>query len=126
MYKIEWSDNYSVGNETIDEQHKKLFQLLSTLQDLQTEDIPSALKELEKYIAYHFKAEEEILETVAYDNITSHKAEHQRFTIKTQDLHQRFLQNSLTIENLFCVVSEWLLHHILKVDREYCSAISDY
>lgn len=118
MYTIRWSENYSVGNVTIDEQHKQLFSLLEKIQDFQKSDIPVVLTELEEYAQYHFSYEEQYQREIGFDQCEAHKEEHLHFSTKIEELHKRHEEGILTMDILFATLSEWLLNHILTVDMK--------
>lgn len=118
MYTIEWDDAYSVGNYTIDTQHKKLFRLLESVQEFNNEQIPTILTELEAYILYHFRFEEKMQEQINYDLQKEHKSEHQHFIDKVAEARKQFGDGDLSISMLFSMLSEWLLNHILIADKK--------
>ena len=59
-----WGHTYSIGNDLVDNQHKKLMELINTLHRIESgesdEDINDVLNELVNYTVYHFKSEEEL------------------------------------------------------------------
>lgn len=117
MYAIRWNETYSVGNSMIDSQHQELFRLLEKLLGFYTEDIPGVLQELEEYTHYHFDFEESVLENIGFPDLPDHKAEHVRFKEKLRSLQVELDEGTLSIRMVFTMLSEWLLNHILIVDK---------
>ena len=125
MPLIEWNDAFSVGNQQIDEQHKKFFHIINTLHDALRkgegeEILLTVLKELQQYVQNHFKAEESLMKIYAYPNISSHKAEHEDAIQKVNKfiiVYERH-EDKLAIDVLN-FMSNLLQNHILRTDREY-------
>ena len=60
---VEWRDDFSVGVQEIDEQHKNLFKILSELIEAtgpgnQEEKIDTLLEDMVDYAEYHFTSEQ--------------------------------------------------------------------
>ena len=59
MSLLIWNDSYSVRNDTIDEQHRILFDIFNKLHlqcnNNDRESLHEILLELHKYTLYHFK-----------------------------------------------------------------------
>lgn len=125
MY-AEFDDSLVTGNEMIDSQHKELIekinQLLDTcetasgkIQAIQT------LGYLADYTDYHFKAEEELQETINYPGIAEHKRQHEDLRRVVAELHE-MLEESEGPTDEFVVqvqknVIDWLYRHIKGFDR---------
>ena len=78
---ITWKDEYSVGLDSIDQQHKKLINLinqLTTAVDYSTgeEFEREALAELVEYTKTHFSYEEGLMEDNGYPDFEAHRAQH--------------------------------------------------
>ena len=125
MPLIEWNDAFSVGNQQLDGQHKKLLHIINTLHDAMKngrgeEVILSVLKELQQYVQDHFKAEEALMKIYSYPDIASHKAEHE---VATQKVNKFFIEyerknDKLSIDVLN-FLSDWFQNHMLQSDRKY-------
>jgi hemerythrin len=125
MPLIEWDSAFSVGNNEMDEHHKKFFHVINKLYDSmktgeKEEILPTVLKELQQYVQYHFKAEEALMKMYAYPDYSSHKAEHDDAVQKINKFMIRYdrKEDNLTIEVLN-FLSTWLQNHILQTDRKY-------
>jgi hemerythrin len=125
MPLIEWNDAFSVGNQQIDEHHKKFFHMINTFHDAMKkgegdEVLLTVLKELREYSQYHFKAEESIMKMYADPDYFNHKAEHDDAIQKVNNFFMKYERkdDNLSIEVLN-FLSSWLQNHILKTDRKY-------
>jgi len=75
---IEWKKSYSVGLDSIDDDHKKLLGMINQLQTAShytTDDkmIEHILDDLIDYTKYHFSREEKIMLDCEYPNLAAHK-----------------------------------------------------
>ncbi|MGD9718617.1 MAG: bacteriohemerythrin, partial [Sulfurimonadaceae bacterium] len=80
--KIAWDNNYKIGIDAIDQQHKKLFVLVNKLYDLEDEgDFKQELKQIlydfSDYMKTHFKDEEAYMESIGYPALSEHKKYHE-------------------------------------------------
>ena len=122
---IEWDDAYSVGIDSIDEQHKRLINLINQLQtavDYSTgeEFEREALDELVDYTKTHFSYEEELMEKYAYPEYEPHKAQHAKMINEVEAVlaeyeadHDRAMRRALDF------LKDWLINHINGTDKEY-------
>ena len=135
MPEIEWSDKFSVGNEEIDNQHKKWIEIYNKAHCRMMEydkvvDKRSigkdALKEMIEYTRFHFDFEEKFLAKIGFIEIAEHKDHHRDFVRKLDrfalQIHEGvFILNSEIIK----VIENWLVYHILSEDQKYADYIRD-
>ncbi len=123
---IKWKDDYRIGVSSIDEQHKKLFEIANNAYDLLKKDyyvdkydhIIQLIQELEDYTVYHFDTEQQYMQKIGYKKYLSHKVVHDDFIQKIKDTNYRQIdenQDEYVIELLEFVVS-WIEKHILGND----------
>ncbi len=123
---ITWSDEFSVGIKSIDEQHKKLVSIIKTLYDAladgkASEVMDTIFNDLFDYSEQHFSYEEELFKQYDYPDTENHKEEHTE--LKRQLIK---LKNDIySGDNFMCEVlllkflEEWLIIHILKTDKKF-------
>lgn len=123
-----WLPVYSVNLPPIDEQHKRLFDLLNRLHDeivikkSSYEVIGEALEELIQYTKTHFELEERFLASMQYPEIARHKAKHEALTSQVMKLQQDFAAGKITVAaELMNLMRHWLTNHILKTDKQYAA-----
>jgi hemerythrin len=125
MPLMNWSGALSVGVHEIDEQHKKLVEMLNQLYEAmqkgQGKDVlGSLLAGLAQYTVKHFAAEERAMQRAGYADLAAHKVEHEALTKKVLDFKQRFDGGTsmITIE-LMNFLKGWLTSHIQGSDKKY-------
>lgn len=123
MYK--WDEKYSVGIQSIDNQHKELFNhlnnLLNALKQGQASHITAQIvAELEKYTRIHFHKEEYFFYLFNFSGSKTHIAEHQMFIQKMNKLKSELKSGNISSTlDLLGFLKEWIEHHVLVVDKEY-------
>ena len=120
-----WDDKYSVGIQSIDNQHKEIFKLLNDLLSAMKNGLAntvstSIILELEKYAVIHFQKEEFFFKRFNYSGAEKHIIEHQLFIQKVNTLKADVKAGKIasTFE-LLNFLKNWIEHHILEVDKEY-------
>lgn len=125
-----WKDEYSVGVEAMDNDHKKLINLINQLQtsvDYYTgkEFEEKALDELVDYTKTHFRREEKLLEDNNYADLDSHKEQHKQFIEKINNAAEEYKKNSdATIVDTLKYLKVWLISHINGTDKEYSKELN--
>jgi hemerythrin-like metal-binding protein len=120
--EIEWSMAIATGRDDIDEQHKKIIELLKDLgrpSEKNDDDkiIDSVVLELNSYVKMHFSHEEQLMDTFDYDERDNHKQIHAGFIKKLDSFNIDDLRSAGRRERLFFIVYNWLVSHIVTIDR---------
>jgi hemerythrin len=125
MPLITWNEQFAVNIKEVDDQHKRLIDLLNLLFDAMKmgkgkEALSLVLDELAQYTVYHFGTEERLFREYGYPEADIHKAEHDAFTKKVIDFQGSFNkgQTLITID-LLNFLTDWLKNHITKVDKRF-------
>lgn len=126
---IKWKEEYSVGIELIDNQHKRLFEIADKAYELLKNDyytdkydrIVTILQELKHYTVFHFNAEEKYMESIGYKRLLSHKVQHDDFIdkINSYDLDKVDQDQDRYITDLLDFIINWISNHILHTDKKY-------
>ena len=120
-----WLDKYSIGNVEIDNQHKKLFDILNRLFDKcvgknEVDSVEALMDDLESYANYHFKFEEQHMQDVGYKYLEKHILEHNFFTNEIMFAKRRQEHDKSNTDNkLIEFLSNWLIQHVTEEDRKY-------
>lgn len=125
MYEMK--EQYKIGIDHIDEQHKKLFELADKAYLLLKDDfsldkydkIVQILEELKDYTIFHFKSEEEYMESINYKRLFSQKIEHERFIKALEDINYKEIDEKQdeSLVKILSFLNDWLIEHILKTDK---------
>lgn len=124
---IKWNDNYSVGINSIDQQHKKLINLINQLQtavDYSTgeEFEREALDALVDYTKTHFTYEESLMEQYGYPDYQPHAAEHKKMIKQVEDVLTEYNKDhDKAIAHALSFLKGWLINHINGTDKQYSS-----
>ncbi len=126
MSFVDWSAAYTVNHARLDEQHQKLFRIINELHDAMfakkgREFVSTTLRELVEYAGTHFAEEERLMEAHGFQGLAEHKAAHQALIKIVSDIEHRYHQSheSLGGEMIGFLVSDWLIKHILTMDKQY-------
>jgi len=123
--QIKWSEEYNIGIDYIDEDHKKLLHLLNQFSIAydyaQCEEFErEALTELVSYTKYHFKREEKLMEDYNYPKLAAHKEEHQAMIDIVEDYVQIYNKEGHdSLKQVTNLLEFWLINHIKESDKEY-------
>lgn len=122
---IEWKEEYSVGVEEIDDQHKDLIGLIldlfNAINEKKTkEQLGEILKDLIEFADTHFSTEEKYFEEFDYENKEEHAKEHRDFAAKVIGLNEKYENNEIEISfELIDFLEDWLLDHLIEQDQKY-------
>ena len=126
---FEMKEEYYLGIEVIDGQHKRLFEIAEEAYQLLNDEfvadkfdyIAKILGDLKEYTIFHFTDEEKYMDSIQYKKIFSHKIEHQEFIEKLNNLDWDEIEANpdQTIMNLLNYLNDWLINHILYTDKLY-------
>lgn len=125
MAAINWTDDLSVRISSIDEQHKRLINLINDFYEnirLKTpkEKISDLIKEMKEYTVFHFSAEEKYFRQYNYPGYLKHKEEHDDFVRKVLDFEERYKSGKMLLSvEITNFIKEWVSHHICHTDKMY-------
>jgi hemerythrin len=127
MPEIKWEDKFSVGIKELDEQHKKIIEIINRLSEMKgagnfsAEDLFKIIQELSDYAQYHFTNEEIYFREFDYPETEAHIREHEEYRLKIKSLKDNYSveQAEQTIADLLGFIDSWWIHHINHADKEY-------
>jgi len=121
---VVWSNQYSVGVQTIDEQHKGLFALTNDLYDacqeeggIETDHFKDILQKAVSYVAMHFSTEEKIMLKIGDPNYENHQNEHDIFVKKVMKEAANLNQGGEDTPGIFMnFLRDWISKHVMGTD----------
>lgn len=128
---LKWKSDYSVGIVSIDLQHRKLIDLINSLQtavDYATGEQyeRKALDELVDYTMTHFKYEEDLMEKHGYADFESHCREHARMIARVEKVLADYHRDQhVALQEALDFLKDWLINHINGTDRQYSQFLID-
>lgn len=118
-----WSDQYKIGETSIDEHHKEVFTLVSLLDEaVHTQDVSvlsKFLTFLETELLEHFEEEEDLMSrSESYLAKTFHETEHEIFRARIHQLRELFEQDNSRAHLIFTARQfvDRLINHVIAVD----------
>ncbi len=126
-----WKDEYSVGIEEMDNDHKKLLSLINQLQTAVhyytgKEFEEKALDELVDYTKTHFKKEEKLMAENDYADLDAHKLKHKEFIDKVDHFLEQYKSDAdVTMIDTLAFLKNWLIKHINGTDKEYGKILNE-
>ncbi len=120
--KILWSDIYLIGIEEIDIQHKYLCKLINLYLDkinghLPEMDADELLDELERYVRWHFKCEDQLMKIYDIPDANDHREEHADLLRMMQD-KRKLVKTGKNGHRVFLgFFDDWFAGHSFGFDR---------
>ncbi|MGB8260827.1 MAG: bacteriohemerythrin [Terracidiphilus sp.] len=125
MALLNWSEKYSVGVKSLDNQHTAL---VGTLNELHTAMLKgqaasvtgNLLRKLVEYTRNHFAQEEALMSRAGYPGLETHRTQHHELTKQVGEYVERYERGEITLNlHLLNFLRDWLANHIQKSDKEY-------
>lgn len=122
MPLFEWSESFSVKIPSIDEQHKKLIELVNefhqAIQEKKSDQIiEKTFNELVKFANYHFEYEEHLFQSYGYPDAQAHELEHLHLKNKVISYLYELKSNKIiTPAEVMGFLIEWK-DHIVMIDQ---------
>lgn len=125
MSFLSWTKDLSVNIDSIDNQHKKLIELISDFYDniqkrSNDENIAKLIKGMKDYTIMHFSSEEKYMKQYNYPDYETHKKEHDAFIAKVMEIEEKFNSGKLMVSfEITTFLKGWIKKHILEIDKKY-------
>ena len=131
MPYVLWDKSFSVNNIEIDNQHKKLFELINKLHSsLQAGQGNTVLKpvlmELVDYVKVHFAQEEKLMKEKNYPDYDKHKQKHEEYIVELKVFLKKYKgRTPLLAREILLYLGKWVSEHIKGEDFNYSSFLKD-
>jgi hemerythrin len=119
---------YKTGITFIDDEHKKLFEIIKETNDVIKADmlhdkydaIMHILEELKEYTIKHFSDEEEYMKKIEYDGLPAQHIAHTVFVDRLNEIDLADLDDNQEayLNDLIDFLLEWLINHIKNMDKK--------
>ncbi len=132
MSLLQWKDQYSVGIDAVDHEHKDLIKLINRLHD---EIVASGSKlsieaffgDLFMGISAHFALEERFMRENDYDQLAQHKADHERLLDEIRDIMEDFQESGeIGTSGLSARLDAWFSRHFETHDSRLHKALGEH
>ena len=124
MAFLEWDNSFNVGVDDIDEQHKRLIEIINTLHDAMMcgKDhaiLESVLASLLGYTEHHFLFEEDLMDKSDYPYSVQHKAAHKDIKAKLFKLQAEYSEGRPGANmHVMEFLKVWLIDHIIMGNED--------
>jgi hemerythrin len=125
MALLEWKDEYLLGLEALDLEHRDLFQCINDLYEqcrIQPEgvEVEACLGQLYARLAAHFALEESTMLEMKNPHYAAHKSEHDQFLEEVTGVVASFstAPGEEHIEAFALRLRDWIVAHITGPDRQ--------
>jgi hemerythrin len=121
---FEWHDEYLIGVDEVDVQHKRFLNLIKRTYELtgqtsENKEVSNLLDELMKYAHFHFGSEELLMETYLYPKYVEQKSEHVKITKELEAKVEEIKSNKGNLNNLLFYLIKWFVDHDTYFDKEF-------
>jgi hemerythrin-like metal-binding protein len=130
-----WKEEFSVGVEEIDEQHKTFFQIADEIIALvekgaEKDVLMALLGRLNDYAFYHLGTEEDYFDKFDYPDVAPHVAAHNEYRKLMRAYFEKIRKNELDLDQaakeIALFSTEWLSKHIIGMDKQYTAFFNEH
>ena len=120
---MEWKDEYSMGIEEIDTQHRELISLFNRIvtnanAGARWDAVHYQVMDLRRFAEFHFEFEEALMRMYGYKDLDEHAQTHRAFFARLNEIE--YLANKDYVQKeMLRFLSDWLMKHILVADKSY-------
>ncbi|MXP78142.1 response regulator [Lachnospiraceae bacterium WCA-9-b2] len=125
--QLVWKDEYNIGVDIIDQEHKRLFKIINKLFRFSDEKSKSqwacqeGIKFFKDHAVKHFAEEENYMASINYERLKVHRHIHSEFRERTLPALEEELEKTKyctdSVEHFLGVCAGWLVGHTLMEDR---------
>lgn len=125
MAFFEWSEDYSVKNDKMDEQHKNLIKMVNQFYELvenqdEQKQVLQCFNKIVDYTSYHFQEEEKLMLESDFPGARHHINIHKQLVERVLNLKKELESGSLEARNQTkFFLKNWLTSHIKGIDKKY-------
>lgn len=127
-----FTEEYIVGVDEIDDQHREFFTLLDKIGDVvpdlykplddeEVDDLLDVMYDLRDYALLHFRTEEGYMKEVDYPGLEKQRTEHNRFITDVIRMEAELMNGTampaIKVRNF---MHDWYRDHILSLDKPFC------
>lgn len=136
MAFIIWKDTYALGVKKIDEQHRKLVDIINEMfqifldKKMTDENFKTISDELIEYVNIHFTTEQQYFLKSNYEKTGIHTSIHNQMRQRAEEIKVKYDQINSDKEALFFELSDFLqviwVWHINNFDKEYVPCLHSH
>ena len=122
MSLLQWKPEYSVGIQSMDDEHREMIELINATceklsSDASVDQVEEYLGEILSTISMHFALEERMMQKAGYDEYQAHKDDHEVLLDRLRDLMDDFFVDPASgAMRLEKGLSDWFAGHFSTFD----------
>jgi hemerythrin len=126
---LAWSNEYLIGVDRIDLEHEAFFSLvcdfqLARLNHASKRELENLLEEIGLYARFHFRSEENVMESIGYPGLDEHRQKHWDLIESLSNIIVAYTIDSATPERIEAFLVSWFLEHTSKEDRKIAQFVN--
>lgn len=127
---VRWMESYSVSDDTIDAEHRRLLDIINDLYAEKatgrgSDALAGILDQLEEYTRSHFAHEEDVLRECSYPQYDDHKRLHDEMVSRTRVIRAQYRAGQTGLpDDLLLFLRDWWVNHITRLDKQYATYLS--
>lgn len=120
-----WKNDYALGIQEIDEQHRIVFEQIEELRQAiirgdSQKHVGEIIERMVEYTRVHLVMEECVLRLFTYSDYAGHKHKHEHGVKQIEAFSRRYAEGDRSVPlELFEFIGGWWRHHILDEDARY-------
>jgi len=123
-FVIEWRDGFKINIPQVDEEHRRLFDLVRALN---LASVDKTIEELLGYVVTHFSNEQALMEKSGYPAFDQHLKLHEDFGAHVADfLGSGDEWSEERVQELRRFLNKWLIGHIMTHDLRFGKWYGDH
>jgi hemerythrin len=123
IFMTNTNDRYTLELPEMETQHIYLYSIFDKLGEISpvtsVEIIRKLLKEIERYVLFHFSSEEHLMRLYQFPGFAVHQTDHERVESKLLQYLDDFENNRLNPKAMRIFFVGWLMEHSCISDSEY-------
>lgn len=126
-----WTDQLRVNNARMDEQHQQIVAAINTVyrhlrKNADSATLNESLEALFRMTEAHFQEEQALFSATGYPESDAHIETHAAIIEQLQSFQEKIRQGEENVsEEMMVFFKDWLLKHIMSVDRTYVPYCAD-
>jgi len=134
MKELVWTKELSVGNATIDSDHKQLIDMTNRIRHeiraANSSALAQAFERIENWLPVHFANEEKVAQAVHFP-LDQHKLSHQYSMKELQHIREELVSregiwSEGAVEHFCHFLENWAIEHITKMDMQMKPALQTH
>lgn len=127
MEKFGWKQEYSIGDEKIDSEHKWLLSLANEVlgfsrNDEEVDKVKAAVMSLYNYAKTHFENEEAFMRQIDYKGLADHQKLHKVIVNEMNKIMRKSKTIDVLVYKFKRLMNDWVLQHIIVDDKKIIQA----